>query len=64
MPGITTLIAYTGVLDTIIRDIPEAQAIWSTLKTMMIGGQEPTLDQWAALDAQIAANHQALQLAT
>lgn len=59
--GITTILALAGVLETLIKDAPEAISTFQTVKAMLVNGTEPTAEQWAALDTAMAAHHAALQ---
>jgi hypothetical protein len=61
--GITTVLALVGVLETLITDAPQAIATFNTVKAMLVNGTEPTVAQWAALDAALASHHAALQAA-
>jgi hypothetical protein len=59
--SIATILALLGVVETLIQDTPQAVALFASVKAMMASGTEPTADQWAALNAQLATDHAALQ---
>ena len=61
--GITTILALVGVLETLIKDAPQAISIFNTVKDMLVNGTEPTQAQWDALDAAMKSDHDALQSA-
>lgn len=57
MNPMTVLALVQGVL----QGIPEALAVWQSVQAMVAAGQDPTAEDWAALQVQVAAAHQAVQ---
>ncbi len=61
--GITSILAILGIIEEIIKDTPEALGLFQSVRAMLINGTEPTVQQWAALDASMKSHHDALQAA-
>lgn len=61
--GATTILAILGVIEEIIKETPEAIALFQTVRAMLVNGTEPTEAQWTALDAALSDHHAALQAA-
>lgn len=61
--GGTSILALLGVIEEILKDTPEAVAMFKQVEALFMTGTEPTLEQWTALDVALSAHHAALQAA-
>jgi hypothetical protein len=57
----TTILALLSVIQTIIQDTPQALALFEAVKSMLLNGSEPTVEQWTELDAMLTADHLQVQ---
>jgi hypothetical protein len=61
--SLATILALLGMIETVVQDTPQAIALFASIKAMLASGAEPTAEQWAALTAQLATDHAAVQSA-